>query len=68
MTKDIVARALGVSPSAICTAEEAARMLGIQHRSVLKAAERGTLKGTNVGRMWYFTIVEIETYRRQYQE
>jgi excisionase family DNA binding protein len=67
MTKALVSHALKVPISEVLTAKEAAVALGIKHRSVLKAAGRGRLKGTKFGEgrgTWYFTRTEVERYRR----
>jgi excisionase family DNA binding protein len=63
MTKALVARLLEVDEKDILTAKEAAKILGIQHGSALKAAERGGLEGMLVGRTWFFMRTQVENYR-----
>jgi excisionase family DNA binding protein len=62
MTKTLVAQLLQVKDDDILTAKEAAELLGIQHGSALKAAERGGLEGMLVGRTWFFTRAQVEAY------
>jgi len=64
MSKTLIALALKVEESDVLNAKEAAQLLGIQHTSALKAAERETLKGHKIGSMWFFTRAEVERYIR----
>ena len=63
MSKALVAIVFEVDEADVLTAKEAASMLGIQHASALKAAERETLRGQKVGSMWFFVRTDVEQYR-----
>jgi excisionase family DNA binding protein len=43
-------------------AEEAAKMLGVSSRTVIKLAERGELPGFRVGKLWKFRPGDIKNY------
>lgn len=51
----------------LLTAKEARQVLGIQHRSVLKAISRGRLKARRVGFLYYITRQDVEQYRKETQ-
>lgn len=61
--KTLIASLVGISTDEILTPQEAAEILGIQHRSVLKALERGTLNGIKVGDRWYMKRESVYVYR-----
>jgi len=63
MSKSLVAQSLNTEPANILTAKEAAVILGIRHRSVLKAVSRGTLVGIRAGNQWYFEIGQVNQYK-----
>ncbi len=46
-------------------AGEAAKMLGVSSRTVIKLAERGELPGFRVGKLWKFRPSDIEDYIEQ---
>ncbi len=43
-------------------ADEAAKMLGVSSRTVIKLAERGELPGFRVGKLWKFRPGDIKNY------
>ena len=43
-------------------ADEAAKMLGVSARTVIKLAERGELPGFRVGKLWKFRPGDIKNY------
>ncbi|MBA2680965.1 MAG: helix-turn-helix domain-containing protein, partial [Ktedonobacteraceae bacterium] len=43
-------------------AEEAAKMLGITSRTVIKLAERKEIPGFRVGKLWKFYLSDIRDY------
>ncbi len=43
-------------------AEEAAKMLGVSSRTVIKLAERGELPGFRVGKLWKFRPSDIRDF------
>lgn len=43
-------------------AEEAAKMLGVSSRTVIKLAERRELQGFRVGKLWKFYPSDIRNY------
>ena len=43
-------------------AEEAAKMLGVSSRTVIKLAERAELPGFRVGKLWKFRPGDIKNY------
>jgi excisionase family DNA binding protein len=61
----LIAKALGIGVGDVLTAKEAAELLGIRHRSVIKAISRGRLMARQVGRMWYTTAHAVEEYRKE---
>jgi excisionase family DNA binding protein len=46
-------------------AEEAAKMLGVSSRTVIKLTERGELPGFRVGKLWKFRPSDIRDYIEQ---
>lgn len=66
MSKSLVAQSLDTDTANILTAKEAAVVLEIQHRSVLKAVGRGTLVGIKAGNQWYLTREDVEKYKERH--
>lgn len=49
-------------------AKEAARMLGVTSRTVIRLAERGEIKAFRVGELWKFYASEIREYIEQQRQ
>lgn len=64
-TKKLIADKLGIPEEDVLTAKEAAGMLDIQHRSVLKAMSRGRLEAGQVGGRRYTTRQAVEQYKEE---
>jgi len=47
------------------TSQQAAKALGLAHRTVLKYIERGKIKAHKFGRDWQIDAAEVERYRRE---
>jgi excisionase family DNA binding protein len=50
----------------LLTTQEAADVLSISRRAVLKACEAGTLKADKIGRDWLITTGAVTAYRKTY--
>lgn len=44
---------------------EAAKILGVTSRTVIRLVERGEISGWRVGEVWRFNREDIEEYKRQ---
>jgi excisionase family DNA binding protein len=50
------------------SAKEAARMLGVTPRTVIRLAERGEIKAFRVGELWKFYASDIREYIEQQRQ
>ncbi len=56
-------------PKAIAVSiREAAEMVGVSLKTLMREIHRGNLRGLKVGRMWRVRIVELESYLRKSEE